>query len=99
MTVASLSAPSVAVANDRTVSRHKPSVKVIRSNHEMVIGANARHSESQRVTTLEQTDLGSTFQWRSGSRQLRSRWSLERTELRHLLLFERPLLRFSDFSQ
>ena len=65
----------------------------------MPIGVDARHNESQRVTGIEDTDLGLIILVRIGTRQLWIRWSLERPELRHLLLFECPFLSIPDFLQ
>ena len=65
----------------------------------MSIGVDARSNDRQLVPAIEETDLPLIIHVRIATPQLGARCSLECTELRHLLHFERPLLGFPDFVQ
>lgn len=65
----------------------------------MSIGVDARPNERQLVPAIGETDLPLIIHVRIATPRLGTRCSLECPELRHLLLFERPLLGFPDFVQ
>ena len=65
----------------------------------MSIAVDARPNERQLVLAIEETDLALIIHVRIATPQLGNRCSLECTELRHLLHFERPLLGLPDFVQ